>query len=144
MSTVCRLGLWRRSTGVHGVHETRAAHPPMKGADWPVRTVFLDYNLERSSWFWRSATILLQLGDALRHNVDGYHGWPLRELKLELWWTKTCVVSSYTAYETRGICFAHLHQRRWSVESWRWWGSLSDPCWWQGWLLVELRLWGQL
>jgi hypothetical protein len=128
---VRRPGLRRRSTEVHEVHKMRAAHPPMKGADWSARTIFLDYNLERSSWFRRSATILLQLGDALRHSASGCHGWPLRELKLKLWWMKTCEASSYAAYETRGIHFAHLQRWRWSVESWRRWGSLSNPCWWR-------------
>jgi hypothetical protein len=103
MSTVRRPGLRCRSTGVHGFHKTWATHPPMKGADWSMRTIFLDYNLERSSWFRRSAMILLQLGDALRHSAGGCHGRPFWELKLKLWWMKTCEVSSYVAYVMRGI-----------------------------------------
>jgi hypothetical protein len=61
---------------------------------------------------------LLQLDVVLRNRVGGCHGQPLRELNLELWWMKTCEVSSYAAYEMRGDRFAHLQRQRWAVEGW--------------------------
>jgi hypothetical protein len=61
---------------------------------------------------------LLQLDVVPRKRAGGCHGWPLREHKLELWWTKMCGVSSYVAYETRGDRFAHIRRRRRAVEGW--------------------------
>jgi hypothetical protein len=47
------------------------------------------------------------LDSASENRARRCHGRPLRELKLELWWTKMCEVSSYATYETSGICFLY-------------------------------------
>jgi hypothetical protein len=118
---------------------------------------FLWCNLNRWCHNGRLAAVLLQHDDTVRNRAGSYHGRPLRELKLEPWWMKTCKVSSCTSYEMRSNHFAHLDvvaigSGRWSrrpffLEVGRWWPAPPVVFWWRGghlqscWPMVKLHMW---
>jgi hypothetical protein len=94
-----------------------AIHLKIYDSDSTKSNHFLWSNLERSSRFRRSSVTLLHLDDALKNRAVGYRGWLLRKLKLKLWWTKMCEVSSYV--------------RWWMEDGGRWWGGSSEA--WHQW-----------